>query len=127
MRNQKLTQYRSWRLWPVHMIAKLFGVLVHVNGIPFGSSRNVLYVQGVDGSVGPRPGGDAMLDGDSIELLRTSIARWIEAGDLSQAHLLSGATHEAARVISILIKAEQPPSEVESTPSSRPAEAGKCV
>lgn len=22
MRNSRLTQYRSWRLWPVHLVAK---------------------------------------------------------------------------------------------------------
>lgn len=39
MVNQKLTQYRKWRLWPVHAVAKLFGVLVKVDGFPFGSNR----------------------------------------------------------------------------------------
>ncbi|MNL72705.1 hypothetical protein D3C87_1980570 [compost metagenome] len=37
MINQKLTQYPAWRLWPVHVAAKLFGVLVTVDGLPFGS------------------------------------------------------------------------------------------
>jgi len=39
MRNQKLTQYPTWRLWPVHAVARLFGVLVKVDGYPFGSNR----------------------------------------------------------------------------------------
>ncbi len=37
MINQELTQYPAWRLWPVHLVAKLFGVLVKVDGYPFGS------------------------------------------------------------------------------------------
>lgn len=38
MINQELTQYPAWRLWPVHLVAKLFGVPVKVDGYPFGSS-----------------------------------------------------------------------------------------
>lgn len=37
--NQKLTQYPAWRLLPVHAVAKLFGVPVKVDGLPFGSNR----------------------------------------------------------------------------------------
>jgi len=39
MRNAELTQYAAWRLWPVHVVAKMFGVLVKVEGFPFGSAR----------------------------------------------------------------------------------------
>lgn len=31
--------HAKWRVLPVHLVAKLFGVLVHVDGAPFGSSR----------------------------------------------------------------------------------------
>lgn len=34
--NQKLTQYPAWRLWPVHAVAKLMGLVVKVDGLPFG-------------------------------------------------------------------------------------------
>jgi len=37
--NAKLTIYPAWRVWPVHLVARLFGVLVHVDGFPFGSGR----------------------------------------------------------------------------------------
>lgn len=39
MKNAELTQYPAWRLWPVHLIAKLFGVLVKVDAMPYGSLR----------------------------------------------------------------------------------------
>lgn len=127
MRNQNLTQYTAWRLWPVHAIAKLFGVLVHVNGFPFGSSRNVPQTLGVDGGIKRKAEGDPMLDPESIALLRASVANWIASGDLSQAHLLRSATREAADVISVLISAEQNPSEGESAPFSRPAATGRSA
>ncbi|MCY0910881.1 hypothetical protein [Massilia antarctica] len=34
--------HTRWRVLPVHLIAKLLGVLVHIEGIPFGSSRTYL-------------------------------------------------------------------------------------
>ena len=34
--------HAKWRVLPVHLVAKLFGVLVHVDGAPFGSSRTYL-------------------------------------------------------------------------------------
>jgi len=37
--NAKLTIYPAWRVWLVHLVAKPLGVLVHVNGYPFGSNR----------------------------------------------------------------------------------------
>jgi len=39
MLNQQLTQYPAWRLWPVHIVAKIFGIQVKVEGLPFGSNR----------------------------------------------------------------------------------------
>lgn len=49
MLNQKLTHHNKWRLWPVHAVAKLFGVLIHVNGVPFGSSRHIQSASKSDG------------------------------------------------------------------------------
>jgi len=37
--NAKLTMYPPWRVWLVHLFAKPLGVLVHVEGFPFGSAR----------------------------------------------------------------------------------------
>ena len=39
MKNAQLTQYPAWRIWPVHIVAKLFGVLVKVDAMPYGSLR----------------------------------------------------------------------------------------
>lgn len=39
MKNSELTQYPAWRLWPIHLVAKLFGVLVKVDAMPYGSLR----------------------------------------------------------------------------------------
>lgn len=39
MKNSELTQYSAWRIWPVHIVAKLFGVLVKVDAMPYGSLR----------------------------------------------------------------------------------------
>ena len=39
MKNAQLTQYPAWRIWPVHIVAKLFGVLVKVDAMPYGSGR----------------------------------------------------------------------------------------
>lgn len=39
MKNAHLTQYPAWRLWPIHLVAKLFGVLVKVDAMPYGSLR----------------------------------------------------------------------------------------
>lgn len=54
---------------------------------------------------------EPLLDPENIALLRESVARWLETGDLSQAHLLRDATHKAATVMSILSLAESLPSE----------------
>jgi len=37
--NAEGTIYPAWRVLPVHWVAKLFGVLVHVGAMPFGSIR----------------------------------------------------------------------------------------
>jgi len=50
MKNVELTQYGAWRLRPVHLVAKAFGVLVKVDGIPFGSNRLCDLTPGVNGS-----------------------------------------------------------------------------
>lgn len=63
---------------------------------------------------------EPLLYPESIALLRESVARWLETGDLSQAHLLRDATHKAATVISILSSAENLPSEEEKAPSEPP-------
>lgn len=34
--------HARWRVLPVHLVAKLLGVLVHVEGMPFGSNRTRL-------------------------------------------------------------------------------------
>lgn len=39
MLNQQFTRYPAWRLLPIHLIATLFGVRVHVDGLPFGAHR----------------------------------------------------------------------------------------
>ncbi len=36
------TTHARWRVLPVHLVAKLFGVLIKVEGMPFGSSRTHL-------------------------------------------------------------------------------------
>ena len=36
------TTHARWRVLPVHMVAKLFGVLIKVEGMPFGSNRTHL-------------------------------------------------------------------------------------
>ena len=38
----KTETHAKWRVLPVHLVAKLFGVLVHVEGMPFGSARTYL-------------------------------------------------------------------------------------
>lgn len=70
--------------------------------------------------IGSPSADDPLLDPESIALLRESVARWLETGDLSQAHLLRDATHKAATVMSILSSAEPPPSEEEKAPSEPP-------
>jgi hypothetical protein len=41
MMNLQLVQYQPrWRVWLVATFARIVGVLIHVEGIPFGSSRN---------------------------------------------------------------------------------------
>jgi hypothetical protein len=39
MKNASLTRYRAWRLWPIHLVAKAMGVLVKVDGLPFGANK----------------------------------------------------------------------------------------
>lgn len=39
------TIYEKWRVVFVHIVAKLLGVLVHIEGVPFGSSRIFLASQ----------------------------------------------------------------------------------
>lgn len=34
--------HARWRVLPVHLVAKLFGVLINVEGMPFGSNRTHL-------------------------------------------------------------------------------------
>ncbi|MDF2861373.1 MAG: Uncharacterized protein K0S02_1645 [Achromobacter mucicolens] len=53
--NQKLTQYPAWRLWPVHVVAKLFGVLVKVDAMPFGSRRMFRKNQAASSGPGETP------------------------------------------------------------------------
>jgi hypothetical protein len=36
---QLIEEYPRWRVWLVALAAKMIGVVVHVEGIPFGSSR----------------------------------------------------------------------------------------
>lgn len=36
------TTHARWRILPVHLVAKLFGVLIKVEGMPFGSNRTRL-------------------------------------------------------------------------------------
>lgn len=38
----RTTTHARWRVLPVHLVAKLFGVLIKVEGMPFGSSRTHL-------------------------------------------------------------------------------------
>jgi len=33
------TIYPAWRIWPIRMLAKLLGVLIDIDGVPFGSNR----------------------------------------------------------------------------------------
>lgn len=40
MRNLNLITQDGWRVRIVHYIAKAIGLLVHVEGIPFGSNRH---------------------------------------------------------------------------------------
>ena len=68
----------------------------------------------------PETNNAPLLDPESLALLRESVARWLETGDLSQAHLLRDATHKAATVMSILLLAENLPSEGEKSPSEPP-------
>lgn len=42
--------HAKWRVLPVHLVAKLLGVLVHVEGMPFGSARN--YLSSAEKSIG---------------------------------------------------------------------------
>ena len=46
--------HARWRVLPVHLVAKLFGVLVHVEGMPFGSNR--IYRASPEGRVTAGPG-----------------------------------------------------------------------
>ncbi|MCV9940926.1 hypothetical protein OIU35_31635 [Boseaceae bacterium BT-24-1] len=41
MHNLKLIYQAAWRVRIVHYVAKALGVLVHVDGMPFGSARIV--------------------------------------------------------------------------------------
>ena len=38
----RTTTHARWRVLPVHLVAKLFGVLIKVEGMPFGSNRTRL-------------------------------------------------------------------------------------
>ncbi|SIQ21409.1 hypothetical protein SAMN05880566_102209 [Janthinobacterium sp. TND4EL3] len=38
----RTTTHARWRILPVHLVAKLFGVLIKVEGLPFGSNRTQL-------------------------------------------------------------------------------------
>lgn len=38
----RTTTHARWRVLPVHLVAKLFGVLIKVEGLPFGSNRTRL-------------------------------------------------------------------------------------
>lgn len=50
MVNAKLTT-TPWRARLIHVVAKIFGVLVHIEGFPFGSARNSLpFGTGADSS-----------------------------------------------------------------------------
>lgn len=68
MLNQELTQYATWRLWPVHAVARIFGVLVHVNGVPFGSNRTVMFHRAASCELtgGPNP----LVSGSSCSPIR---------------------------------------------------------
>lgn len=54
--------HARWRVLPVHLVAKLFGVLVKVEGMPFGSARiyraspQVSAKNGCSGSPAPTDG-----------------------------------------------------------------------
>ena len=43
--NLKLVRQASWRVVIVHFVAKLVGLLVHVEGLPYGSSRNYRHLR----------------------------------------------------------------------------------
>lgn len=43
-----------WRVALIHLLAKLLGVLVHVDGLPFGSAR--IYRASPEGRVSTGPG-----------------------------------------------------------------------
>ncbi|WP_219116104.1 hypothetical protein [Janthinobacterium sp. UMAB-56] len=38
----RTTTHARWRVLPVHLVAKLFGVLIKVEAMPFGSNRTHL-------------------------------------------------------------------------------------
>jgi hypothetical protein len=40
MMNLRLVQQDAWRVRLIHYVAKAAGLLIHIDGIPFGSSRN---------------------------------------------------------------------------------------
>jgi len=46
--------HAKWRVLPVHLVAKLFGVLLKVEGLPFGSSRT--YLKSPNGQIGVNGG-----------------------------------------------------------------------
>lgn len=47
MLNANLIEHApAWKLRIIHYVAKLLGVLVHVEGIPFGSPKNVPLYKG---------------------------------------------------------------------------------
>lgn len=51
--------YPTWRVWLLHLIAKALGVLVHVEGFPYGSVR--LYRKSEYGK--PRASGSVGISG----------------------------------------------------------------
>jgi hypothetical protein len=39
--HERLTNSRNWKALILHRVAQALGVLVHIDGLPYGSARNV--------------------------------------------------------------------------------------
>lgn len=69
MNLQLIEDQPRWRVWLVANFAKLIGVCIHVEGIPFGSSRSRKPKAGkyMDGAAGAAPLGKAILKAVQIK------------------------------------------------------------
>ena len=88
--NHTTTTHARWRVLPVHLAAKLFGVLIKVEGLPFGSNR--IYRASPEGAANTGSGSAGFSFGNTVET-QIDAAACISAGS---AHRLAQMANAAA-------------------------------